>query len=74
MCEVKPAQCALSAIFAAVFAVLFFNAVWLQQSMAGAWGSASDTSVLFLQYLVAFLFLGSACMMCMKGKKEAKRR
>ncbi len=68
----------LAAIFAAIFGVLFFNGLWLQFKWAGTWGSSSEIGVLFVQYIVAFFFLGAAKMVMSKGmgahKAAGKKR
>lgn len=62
----------LAAILAAVFAVLFLNGLWLQFSWAGRWGSSGEIGVLFVQYAVAFFFLGAAKMAVWKGMQKHK--
>ncbi|GEM_PF-6557289 len=62
----------LAAIFAAIFGVLFFNGLWLQFKWAGMWGSSSEIGMLFVQYIVAFFFLGAAKMVMWKGMEAHK--
>ena len=62
----------LAAIFAAIFGVLFFNGLWLQFAWAGKWGTTADIGMLFVQYAVAFFFLGAAKMVMWKGMEKHK--
>jgi hypothetical protein len=74
-------NCILTAVFGALFAVLFFSAVW-QQFDSPAIGLDERTLWLAGQYFVAFLLMGitkyfkyKACYAeGMIGKKSAKKR
>jgi hypothetical protein len=75
MCGVGPGRGLLAAILAAIGTMLFLNGFWNQFKIAGSWGASVDIVVLFVQYVIAFLFLGAAKMVLWKCKvKEPARK